>query len=227
MAVAHDASVSPPGTAIAGGASPQTWSHTCTGSDLALYVPIGSLNSADQPTTVTYNSVALTKIKTLTTADGRIIDVWRLVGPSTGANTVSISGWSGNADIVASSSSFTGVHQTVPEGTIGTTTATATSVSQNVVSSDSDEMIFDAVVYGRGGATNPFITEGAGQTLRWAARSRSGVGGLNAGSSTEPGGATRTMSWSAVASDNWASVAFAVLPVAAAAGNPWYAYAQQ
>lgn len=87
-----------------------SWSHTCTGSNLALIV--GIWNASDGVTSVTYNGVAMTQIaKLLMTggAAGQYIYLYYLLNPATGTNTVAVTGATGGLD--GASTSFTGVKQ--------------------------------------------------------------------------------------------------------------------
>lgn len=136
MAIAVDAT-SKHGTQPLG-TSPGTWSHTCTGSNLLLVVGIFCSNdSADLVTEVTYNSVALTRINTLAN-NGRVY-LYALAGPTTGANTVSVS-WTGvskNHNLGAVS--YTDVSQSgIPDSSnTGGVTGTSLTVSTTTVADNS------------------------------------------------------------------------------------------
>lgn len=106
MAIAFDAATD--GGALA--ASPKTFSHTCTGTDLFLIVFTFQASTTDNVTGVTYNGVALTKAG-FSPSDAGInyygIGCWYLLNPATGANTVEITTSSGTVTGVAHS--YTGV----------------------------------------------------------------------------------------------------------------------
>lgn len=97
------------GGAVAPGSSPLTWSHPCTGSNRALFVPITGEVTAI--TGVTYNGVALTKLIT-TDFNGSLgyLEVWGLLNPASGANNVSVA-WTGSKYLGASAASYNGVAQ--------------------------------------------------------------------------------------------------------------------
>lgn len=97
MAIAFDAAV-----AAQTDSTDPTWSHTCTGSN-GLLVVTG--DAAADYTSITYNSVALTKAVTVTSALTTRIQIWYLLNPSTGANTIVVTGGNGRCQ----SSSYTGV----------------------------------------------------------------------------------------------------------------------
>lgn len=101
MAIAIDAT---------SGSNTQSWSHTCTGSNLLLWVTVRSDNSI---TGVTYNSVALTKVGETTVSEHN--SLWYLIAPATGAHTVAVT--LGTATFSQSAAaSYTGVRQSgVPD----------------------------------------------------------------------------------------------------------------
>lgn len=71
-----------------------SWSHTCTGSDLVLIVGVTHWHSDNTAIVsgVTYNSVALTQIRTDIHGadDSKKTDLWYLLAPATGSNTVEV-----------------------------------------------------------------------------------------------------------------------------------------
>lgn len=150
MALAFDATSS--GNNGAGSAGPVTWSHTVTGSQPILLVAVDIDRSVgDQTVTgITYNSVALSKVdptKYAQNAGGGTtsrIELWYLINPSTGANTISVS-LSGSTKMVGIGISYTGVSQTTPLGTIAT-----------------------PVTYGTGGTSSSFsISETTSNSNSW------------------------------------------------------------
>lgn len=99
MAIAFDA---------AGGAGTGSWSHTCTGSNGLLLAFVSSFT--DNTITATYNNVSMTSLGTVAfNGGGRYATLFYLLGPSTGANTLAISGDSGVVGGV--SASYNGVLQ--------------------------------------------------------------------------------------------------------------------
>ena len=88
-----------------------TFSHTCTGSDLVLFVGILSAVGADNVTGVTYSGVAMTRVEIRNEATpNRVNYLYMLVGPATGANNVVIS--SGSSQFIAGvAASYTGAAQ--------------------------------------------------------------------------------------------------------------------
>lgn len=98
--------------------SSKTYSHTCTGSGLALFVGVGWYDAVDAVTitSVTYNGVTMTE---LWDAEESTYGLYGSAGfvlaaPATGAHDVVIT-LSGNTEIVTSAcSSWTGVNQSTP-----------------------------------------------------------------------------------------------------------------
>lgn len=140
MAVAFDACTNSSGTGTS-----LSWSHTCTGSDLVLYVYVGIDAAADFNPSVTYNSVSMTPISEITT--NRYVAVFRLVNPATGSNTVSVTGLPGGGDEAAFAVSFTGVNQSDPDDTPvtenGSATAEPTNSNSIDVTSETGDMVLD------------------------------------------------------------------------------------
>lgn len=114
-----------------------SWSHTCTGSNLILFVFAENQPNGSPVTGVTYNGVAMTQIgSTLNSGGNSAANLWYLIAPATGTHTVTMSasgGFGGNFEGV--SASYTGVDQTTPinvspngsgTGTSATTSTTTT-----------------------------------------------------------------------------------------------------
>lgn len=215
MAVAFDGVNS----AQAVGASTLSVSITTSGANRYLLANAGVSSGTGAPTytSLTYNGVSMGTplVNQTSTANLRQV-VSGLVAPASGANTLAIT-WSGAGDELAlGGCSFTGVDQSTPIGTPGTATGTqAASITVNA-SSAAGEIVIDALYVGGSGAVAPntTIAVGAGQTSRWEQES---IGAYSAGGqSTEPGGATVTMSWTASATTyDWALFAVGVKPAAA------------
>lgn len=99
--------------------SPATVSHTTTGTDRMLVIGVvvsnNSAAATGTATAVTYNGVALTKVRTDTRAQASTsyeTSIWMLANPASGSNTVSITFSGGTAPrCTAVVSSYTGVLQ--------------------------------------------------------------------------------------------------------------------
>lgn len=118
----------------------QTFSHTCTGSNLLLLVGFITNNTTDIITGVTYNSVSMTQLNTQTsTTNSYISYVYGLLNPDTGANNVNITASSASL-LWTTSASYTGVKQSgLPDATssgnsptnTGTWSSSVTTVADN------------------------------------------------------------------------------------------------
>jgi CSLREA domain-containing protein len=185
--------------------NPVTFSHTTSGSDRLLLVSVASQPNADDAvfeavTGITYGGQALTVVGTAAQGpDNARIEIWQLVNPPTGSNTVSITFNDAFDDPVngegasAGAISFTGVHQTTPLGTFASAIANGTvadTPSVNV-SSATGELVFDTVAR----KANP-LTVDASQTERWHQCTDNGCSNIDGAASTEAGAASVTMSWS-------------------------------
>lgn len=159
MAIAFDASATASSNPTAG--SPQTFSHTCSGTNRILFV--GMMVRGGTPavtvTGVTYAGVSMTQVGTGVNYDSTNSrnQIWYLVNPATGANTVSVS-VSGNSGPVSSYSvSYTGASQTgVPDAsnTNSSSASNVTSLASSVTTVAANcwyLIIGGAVVSGTGG----------------------------------------------------------------------------
>lgn len=206
MAVTFDAlGPSSAGATQTGSTVPFTWSHTCSGTNrlLVVGIVIGCVSDAGMSATATYNSVSMTSITTRHTNDSTAgyAQMFYLIAPSTGANTVSINvtGGTGLEGFSCGSVSFTGVDQTTPipnftsaAGNTASCTASLTGASGN--------MLIDLSAAGNTlAATN--------QTAQWLANRNTSTGAGNGGMGTATGaGSSVTFTRSITAADFWAEI---------------------
>lgn len=112
-----------------------TVAHTCTGTDLVLYV---SCTSSGGTNSVTYNGVAMTAIKANDAAVGPIyVSTYRLINPPTGVHNIVVTAPSGYNAVNAVS--YTGVDQTTPDygaTSVGSTTTNPQTVAASATSVD-------------------------------------------------------------------------------------------
>lgn len=148
---------------------------------------------------VTYGVQAMTQLGS-SFANGSLHgEVWYLAAPTTGTANVSVvwtNGMSGKSLVAIP---WTDANQAAPLGTLQTATGNSTTPSVDV-SSSSSEVVLDFLNSSLAG----LATAGAGQTLRYQLQDDMG-----AASSTEPGSATTTMSWTN-SSEQWLIAAMAV-----------------
>jgi len=129
MAIAFDAFTHN----TSGSGTSHSFSHTCSGSDRIILVYTRS--DISQPTGITYNSVAMTKIADVSPISGDKGSCWYLVAPATGSNTVAITYGSSQSYSHALAVSYTGAKQTgQPDAFTADATQTGTTASITVTS---------------------------------------------------------------------------------------------
>ena len=166
-----------------------TFAHTTgTGSNRLLLV--GAAASNRTVSSVTYNGIALTFVGGVsdTGAPQPRAEIWSLTNPPSGTFNVVVT-LTGSANMVAGATTFTGINQTNPLGTL----ASATSTLSVNASSATNELVFDSAC---GSAS---MTPNASQTQRWNLQQ----GTIYGGASTKPGATSDTMSWAGSANPPW------------------------
>ena len=176
-----------------------TFAHTCTGSNLILWVAVQVFwdSTIGSITTATYNGTAMTKY--VDKLEGQLYTaLYYLIAPTTGANnvvvTATVAGAATIDDMFAQASSYTGVDQSTGVDAYGsgggygkTATASVTTVADNC------EVVDSVMKYAAGA-----VTKGASQTLLSSDASNS-----NGGSSylttlkTPAGSVSHTWTWAA------------------------------
>lgn len=210
MAIALESST--PFTAL-NDLSPVSFSHTVSSGDDRLLVVCTAYRDAsgNGATSVTWGGTALTELGSVYFAGGHdpIVQIWYLVAPSSGTNTVEITFSTAKDDTDAIALDFTGVDQASPWGTVATNSGAATNPTITVdVSSAAGELVVDNAA-GRDSLT---FTVGAGQTEH---ANQNPGDQLQQGVSTEPGAATTTMSWSTSGDfSRWVTIAAPIKPAA-------------
>lgn len=206
--IAFDAASS----AQAGSGSSLSWSHTCSGSDRLLVVGTnsGDFSAGDRVVnSITYNGVNLTKIRSDDSGNSRS-EIWYLVNPALGANTVQVNFAGGVSEMQAGAISLTGVDQSSPLDANNGATGSSSSPSVNVTTIADNAWVLDSLLV----ENTPSISVGAGQTSRWSEDNANSRGrGSTEGPKTPAGSVT--MSWSLGSSENWrlSAASFATSPV--------------
>lgn len=146
-----------------------TWSHTTTTSSNRVLVVATSTESdtsghtAQTVSGITYNSVALTKVRSDYITDNGT-ELWYLVNPATGANNVVIT-MTGTVDgLFGAALTFSGVDQTNPIDNNAGTTTTGLSISQSITTNVADAMIVNIMQHYNSSAV---LTPDADQTQRF------------------------------------------------------------
>ena len=202
MAIAFDAQSSSGTYSVATSLS---WSHTCTGTNRVLIVAArGTSGASDVITGVTYAGVALTKVgSSYKGSSDRWVSLWRLVGPATGANTITIS--ASTSDILmGSSASYTGA------GSVSTTTTNATAAAALTVSTSYTTQAANAWVVATVGNDQAAATAGASTAVRGSISSGICLADSNAAVSSP---SSRTLVINVTPAGTWATVAAAIYEV--------------
>lgn len=195
------------------GASPSSnpsWSHTCTGSNLALFIGVGWSTASVTVSSVTYNGVALTQVGTTATNSTGNAAIYRLIAPATGAHTAQVT-FSGTASAWMWGISFTGADQTSPEDGTNNNTGSTSPVSTAVTPTADGDYIIDMGVF----LSNFSITVNSNQTqvlnLFNSSNATTGIGSYH----TNPisPAASTTMQWTFSGTKSWAQTVAAVRPV--------------
>ena len=192
-----------------------SWSHTCAGADRYLIVAISMLSVVGSSVSgITYNGVAMSLLRARASGAGAVrSEMWGLVAPATGSNTIAVT-LSAALDSIGSACSFTGVHQTSP--TEGANDASATNVGAADATVDVTTVADNDWVVDNVASSDTAITVGAGQISRANTTGALGSGALSTEGPKTPAGSV-TMSWADVgALATWTTVAIALRPTLAA-----------
>lgn len=183
-------------------------SHTCTGSDRLIRVKIAVFEqevsvpngSTHDPT---YNGVPL-ELKVQHSNSLVRCEIWELVAPATGSNTVAIELPESNGSFVAFIESFAGVHQTTPSAQATTADGLSGNPYLELTIGTDQSWLSDVFV------SDDTHTVGDDQTERGNVSGARGSGG----SSTQGPlslGIDAVMTWGGD-SDRWAQCSLAILP---------------
>ena len=182
------------------------WTHITSGANrlLTVGVAVSAADVSGMSLAVTYNSISMISAGKVNTNNGSagFIQLFYLIAPTTGSNTVSVTLSGGSADMEGGSVSFVGVDQLTPVRHINTAFGSSASPSVSV-SSTPGNVVVDAVAAGD-------QISSSGQTNRWLRNQNSAHGAGNAAQSTAAGASAVTMSY-ATFSDIWGIIAMDVV----------------
>ncbi len=140
-----------------------TVSHTCTGSDLILFVAANYDDYVgNHLDSITYNGVAMTLAVSKKDATGLTASLYYLVNPATGANNVVIT-TDGSRGQCATAISYTGVAQTSPINVTGTGTDVNDTSYNQALTSTVDNCW---AIYNNRAGSGLTLTASAGSTVR-------------------------------------------------------------
>ena len=211
--VAYDA-VGPSSAGVGVGAGTTlSWSHTVTGSNIAVVAGVAVDGSPDTMTcTCTCNGSAMTSLAKVHSGGGAntigYLQVFGIAGVTAGSASLVATCSAAPADINGGSLSFSGVSPGTPFGTAATAGSTSGTASAATAGSTTGNMVAGFCVEGTGitSATAP-------ATSRFLNNYRGGAGngaGDSAGATSPSTGSAVTMAWT-VTNDFWAAAAVEVL----------------
>ena len=172
------------------GPSSLTWSHTVGGANRLLLVGILAFGDGVATTTftgITYNAIAMTQVATRDFGSFVRLELWRLINPATGAHNVIATGAAATDAMLGIASSWNGVHQTTPLGTVAQADGDSGTSTVDVTSAAGETVVEFTTMRGDPGTYSP----GSGQTQR--AFEESGNSFPDMGHSSEAGAASVTM----------------------------------
>lgn len=182
MAIAHDSTTS---GASARGASSLTVAHTCTGSDVGLFVTLNWINAnftAGTITGVTYNGNAMSKLADYAPSANFYTSLWFIyigTGDATSHDVVATVASGGFNSITLGAISLTGVSST-QNGAVNSASGTSTSPSVTVTTTNANAwLVTTAIINDTVAHTSPSAS--GNNTIRWnidtdAATAASGAG---------------------------------------------------
>ena len=180
-----------------------TWTHITTNAANRAMLVGASFGNPGAVSAITYGGFSLTKVKAITNSVVSS-EVWLLVNPPSGTNTIAITTIGSPSTFSAGAVTFSGVDQTTPLSATNTAFGNSSS-SSLIISSATNQIVFDNMACDQQPPNGP----GAGQTRRWALGASEGGGG-----STKPGTNSVTMTWT-FQNGPWVDIAVSVKPAAA------------
>ena len=206
------------------GSNTASFSHTIGGGSdrILLYSFASETAGTGDVTNVTYNGVALTYSTYTATARESRVEFWYMLEaalPAAGTYTVTATIAGTGTSFVHGASSWEGVHQTTPFGTIVTNTG-STSTPTVTVNSATDEFVHDFVAVKDASS----LTVNVSQDQRWNLLA-AGTADVHGGGSSEAGDTNVVMSWSSPGAVDWAIIGVPIKPSAAGNATPTVASA--
>ncbi|HEX7330325.1 MAG TPA: hypothetical protein VF290_02430 [Pyrinomonadaceae bacterium] len=183
-----------------GSVTSHSWSHTVANeANRILLVFEYYWNGSRTISGITYNGVALTKLETqIIAAPGtRTLELWYLLNPATGTNTIAVTGTGSAADKNGIGISLYNAAQTVPTAVKAEQSNTTPAVT---ITGTTTDLFIDGVGDNDSGQS---LTVGANQTQR----ANFAQGDQRAAASTAPGVASESMNWTLGGGTAWAIIA--------------------
>ena len=200
-------------TTVSSQANHMQWQHTTgTGSAMLLLVTVDVFSDGGNTvsvSSVTYNGVALTQAISEIYSHGnnpRVLSyLYYIVNPSFGTNTIAVT-FSGSTMAVGGSVTYANVNQTSPLQVSNVNSGSSGSQSVSLTASGSNnKLLFGHMGSYRTASPSDYtVTEGTGQTNRWAQtgstfKGRCSEKAVTSGSVSMTWATSRTVSWTAIA----------------------------
>jgi len=204
------------------GGSSFSWSHTTgSGSNRIMIVGISIKTTTVSVSSITYGTQSLTFARADTHASATIrSELWYLIASNSGAHTVTVN-LSGTSKATGGSCTYTGVDQTSPFDNSAGNTGTSNSPSQTVTVNTANAWLLGNLAISTSGVQ--VGSEGSGQNLRWDVVTGQGPGsGRNRGHGSDKGPVGiggQAMSWTLLASGDWAVSLVALKSAFSAVGH--------
>ena len=198
-----------------------SWSHTSTttADSLLAAISVGSdgNNEDFDVTSATYNSITMTLGKKQESASGFFnVEIWYLVAPSTGANTVQMNFFATVGNAGSGSISLIGVNQTSPVDNTAGLAGSATDVSVDIVTV-AGSMVVAGV--GQGASAPTKFTPNVGTVERFEIDL---VSNTAAGASkAAPSAGTLNIGWTGDDVELFSLAAVSFAPLSSASGFEW------
>ncbi len=194
-----------------------TWTHTCTGSNLALVVGVVTQTATNiNPTSVKYNGVSMSLLTTQGNANPNLqLAVYYLANPTIGANTIDVN-WSG-ASVARSGAiaiSLTGTAAS-PAGNGASNAQATTTPSLPTTTGTANSWIIDFLEVGNTPETA--TATGTNQTKQDSIIVLSNFE-INISTQTTTTAGSYTNSWSKGASSQDAQITLEIIPFVATGG---------
>lgn len=187
-------------------------SHAVSGTNRLLLVAVNYEDDGTAGMTVssvTYGGTAMTRISRNPSTQEVVTELWSLVAPATGtANVVvNMTNFASGDALHVAATTFTGVNQTTPLGTLVTAvgTTTPTTITAGGVTGD---LIFATAAIDDSRTATP---TGATATALWNANSGGTGDGVRSVGSTRAGdGSSAAFAWTLSAADAWTAIAIPI-----------------
>lgn len=187
-----------------------SWEHTVgSGPNRLLLVGVAIYQETVRVDSITWGAQELTFLSTKVKGTTVRIELWYLKSPDSGTKDITVVR-TGSSRCVFGAASWESVKQTDTFGTVASSASFGSEAACTVVSADG-ELVVDAMAWQGNGTA----TVGSKQTERWNRLGTPGAVDMGCAGSSEPGGATKYLSWTLSKAMNWATMGVSLRPAKA------------